>query len=1668
MAGNVTKWYSGNEYTSANLTYTSVGTGLLVSFSPVIGTPLKAYYHDYIYDSPKQRRFILGDLRLTGSEPSWMTDQVHGIFQWTKNNEVQVNGRYIDTDDNRWKDGLYEGTFNASGNSGILGAIHFSREQISGSYDWKKYPVVFPENSSIDQNTINRRFYIDDGNIYVYATDSRTYGVDIYNTAGFSSLQHLTCTSSVPATKGVSEGELVGIQYYHGGRLNASNEYVTAPRYDFDLIRINGSSEGGYDLIESTIDGGGEHVTWASYTFTREIDPLIADNLQIYTHTNSDAPITFTIKNEDNPRLRYTGLHDGSCTSSTIYPRIEGIHTVTMELPSSTTYPAYTFVNEENVTLPQPQKDSYTLYHSKGVTWTGQHTMHQWSHIYKHGFTVAFTYQQKYTSNTTDAGLYSGIYKLYPLFKSSDGRILLETCGWSTSSHYLRLKINGSTKVTYTLPTSSDYYDVVYHNFEASGNTNWQLDVQRHDGTGHSAYTGSFNTMLSGETAYLQWCSEEYGSDSSSRPISDIKVLESYNTDNKESIDFYQFDVEPRNGIYGGSYDHRGSGFYIENTSGNTSGVTYYKTPARLVTQNVPSDPSTATTQYINNVLQGYSGITEVHTYEPLTELQFNPSAHTFDYTAASATTAYNNNSPWMRLDSVEGSESWIHPTKFSDFIRIQVDENEGVTNRTGYVICHCTLLLRGFAIRTTDYRIPIDQGSHAPFIALDPSEIETGASGGTADIAITKHGATIDNATSSVSWITPTMNAAKTNLHISIDANPTLSSRTGTVTVSGIVTDTGDPLSATVTVTQTGQERTARPIVTPESGDYYTSVTANVEMAANTTYYYTTDGSEPTVDSEVYTGPMTFTKTTTLKVIALDTEHLFPSESVIRVYTVHPPQARKAARNHDDENGIYVKRIEYVGPAVESRSYVVPTPTITDNEVDVTWGYHVDDVDEDLGEDGTKVHVDDTNIKIHIVFDWNGTEYEVEKLIPVMCVVSEEMVDTYTLDIIEAYAIMTLDNKFKVYVKSKVRVTTDETISILQNLDDFNLYGTSNNGNFTCTKEGSYFVYEGILTDDYLGSQNPSNEVLLTLKDKLGQEIDHYVIQVTFETGSIFDVRDDAIRMAVAASSGYTDGQISGVTNMIGELEVNFSAITATVEQQTRDISGLTSDIGQLQVRANEISLAVSAITEDYVTHSELAVTASAISASVWNEFGERTGLDIEDGIITLHAEQTVIDGQLNISDGITFRDDRGNPVTTVDGEAIDDYYNHDNGIVSYFNAGGQTSPAVQYGYTTGKYPIGTYQSGDTISFLLIEATSVFVKAGSSTPEYDTSPSIVTQIQLFKNDDSEPFETYSPSLTKTSDGHYRKEQNPIYEFTVPANNANVSVRFVNTSPKSGGGTGVASGSMWIKYGQSKSTHNHIGKSGIIVDHTVNNTTYIGANQFTLRKDTDGFSFMPFTDALGTKRYQPAVSSLYSYYSNPSSTWPNTPDRHNTGYVYGWTPFSNYTPHTVIGKAVTNHASSSGPVVEVGAITGYDWGNDIRFLRIDERYLVGDLWVDKVFDTNYSETDVTLLLPPVARQVTYMGRTCTYHLPEGYTVRILALRNAYIGNRTIRVAANHMDCPSSYDTTAKFFTPNGGVNDYVQFNAADTYIEFIYQGSWGDGISEEYWQRWYVRNWNNQ
>lgn len=61
------------------------------------------------------------------------------------------------------------------------------------------------------------------------------------------------------------------------------------------------------------------------------------------------------------------------------------------------------------------------------------------------------------------------------------------------------------------------------------------------------------------------------------------------------------------------------------------------------------------------------------------------------------------------------------------------------------------------------------------------------------------------------------------------------------------------------------------QPVFTPQSGSYVEKVEVSLSCSTlGTTIYYTTDGTEPTVQSSVYTAPITISETTTVKAIAL------------------------------------------------------------------------------------------------------------------------------------------------------------------------------------------------------------------------------------------------------------------------------------------------------------------------------------------------------------------------------------------------------------------------------------------------------------------------------------------------------------------------------------------------------------------------------------------------------------------------------------------------------------------------------------------------------------------------------------------------------------------------------------------------------------------------------
>jgi hypothetical protein len=132
-----------------------------------------------------------------------------------------------------------------------------------------------------------------------------------------------------------------------------------------------------------------------------------------------------------------------------------------------------------------------------------------------------------------------------------------------------------------------------------------------------------------------------------------------------------------------------------------------------------------------------------------------------------------------------------------------------------------------------------------------------------------------------------------ETTIYVRLKAGLNVGNYSGNVTiVSGDITKT---IALSGTVTNAGT--TATPTFSPVAGTYMTeqSVTISCETP-DAVIYYTTDGSEPTVNSTVYSAPITVSATTTLKALAVAPNYS-NSEVATATYTISEPMTIAEAR---------------------------------------------------------------------------------------------------------------------------------------------------------------------------------------------------------------------------------------------------------------------------------------------------------------------------------------------------------------------------------------------------------------------------------------------------------------------------------------------------------------------------------------------------------------------------------------------------------------------------------------------------------------------------------------------------------------------------------------------------------------------------------------------------
>ena len=137
-------------------------------------------------------------------------------------------------------------------------------------------------------------------------------------------------------------------------------------------------------------------------------------------------------------------------------------------------------------------------------------------------------------------------------------------------------------------------------------------------------------------------------------------------------------------------------------------------------------------------------------------------------------------------------------------------------------------------------------------------------------------------------------------------------------------------------------------PVISTESTTFDESITVTITAEEDAAIYYTTDGSDPTSSSELYNEPLTFTETTTLKVIAVIDG--VSSEVVTVVLTKNEPEPEEpetpdtpVTPDYPDYYNIYVEECE--GVTVETSTNVVREGNSMSFTIEVAEGYTAEDM---------------------------------------------------------------------------------------------------------------------------------------------------------------------------------------------------------------------------------------------------------------------------------------------------------------------------------------------------------------------------------------------------------------------------------------------------------------------------------------------------------------------------------------------------------------------------------------------------------------------------------------------------------------------------------------------------------------------------------------------------
>lgn len=550
--------------------------------------------------------------------------------------------------------------------------------------------------------------------------------------------------------------------------------------------------------------------------------------------------------------------------------------------------------------------------------------------------------------------------------------------------------------------------------------------------------------------------------------------------------------------------------------------------------------------------------------------------------------------------------------------------------------------------------------------------------------------------------------------------------------------------------------------------------------------------------------------------------------------------------------------------------------------------------------------------IEIFIEYTSGSNTYHTTKTIPVNVLVQGSApagsdAEFDRLQILTGDATVGANDTLTVAFSAQIQHVKGNVITQVTDLSSWSMDVLYNNngGMYTATKDtvNNRFVFTDTVTNFSAQQTIPTNITFMLIKSSGGQliNVDTALLDIKFNAGSIFEVTNDAITAAVQQSNNYTDAQIAVVN-----------------------------------LTAQGLNTRVTAIENDYVTSSELNQTATSITMNVYDELRNRTGIDIQQGTITLNANNTTINGNLNLTNadnGITIYDNDGTARIQLQPENIGNIDDYNGGASYQVRSTLTTSNQSTYSLSTDKKKIGYFNATDTMTMTNIKC---FIKSWTG-QTYDIPTSTITAaIKIYREGNNTPVNTVNKTFTYNASTGEHTTSNITY--TIPNDGVylfNATFTYTATTPLT----------------------NIYEEVFCNVNQTIQHQTYIGA---------DGFYCNPYHNAM----LWAGSDAILMRWENEgirvdSECLKRTPV-HTTLTEPEYLPFDNYTRVTTLNS------------------------NQYTLYNTEYRYTIQPLYDYGIIASacpsyNTSGRTTHIILP----SFTFYSIGTQYTLPTGYTVRVV-------------------------------------------------------------------------------